>query len=246
MAPPMAIKLAICSLICYWGVIMQEIWIIGLGQFGSIAYRRLSETVPKRHFFLVDPVKENLLKFNGPATTLRVSDGVEFLESNLTSGRNPDWIIPALPIHLAAEWILVHLGAAGLKRIVLPSEIETRIPNPIRGSDGNIYASQADFRCPEDCDEPRDICTVTRKLRKQNMFELLGNLDIAPFRALNIQSHQLGPGIGGYRPDQLFDLMEKVKQARGAILVSTACRCHGVITGLERMSAKSNRTPDSS
>jgi hypothetical protein len=163
---------------------MEEIWIIGLGRFGSIAYRRLSETYPDRRFVLVDPVEENLLKCGGPATTLRISGGAEFLESNLKMGRNPDWIIPALPVHLAAEWILVHLGPARLKRISPPSEIDTLFPNPIRGSDGNIYVSHADFRCPEDCDEPRDICTITRKRRKQDMFELLENLYIKPFKAL--------------------------------------------------------------
>jgi hypothetical protein len=95
--------------------------------------------------------------------------------------------------------------------------------------------SHADFRCPDDCDEPQDICTITRKKRKQNMYELLGKMHSEPFKALNIRSYQLGPGIGGYRTEQLLALMEKVKQAKGPILLSTACRCHGVITGLERL-----------
>ena len=214
---------------------MEEIWIIGLGQFGCIAFQRLSETLKEGHFVLVDPVEENILKCKGPAATLRISDGVKFLERHLKKGRKPDWIIPALPLHLAAEWILMHLGADRLRRIPLPAEIEDLVPNPIRGSEGNIYVSHADFKCPDDCDEPRDICTITREARKQDMFELLGNLDIEPFKALTIQSHQLGPGIGGYRPDQLFELKKKVEQTRGPVLVSTACRCHGVITGLERL-----------
>ena len=214
---------------------MEEIWIIGVGYFGFIAFQRLSDTGKDRHFILVDPVEKNLLKCKGPTTTLRISNGVEFLESYLKKGRQPDWIIPALPVHLAAEWLLLHLGPENLKRMPLLPEIETLVPNSIRGAEGNIYVSHADFRCPADCDEPRDICTVTRDMRKQNMFELLGNFDIEPFKALNIQSHQLGPGIGGYRPDQLYELMEKVEQALGPILLSTACRCHGVITGLERI-----------
>ncbi len=214
---------------------MEEIWIIGLGQFGYIAFQRLSQTVKDRHFVLVDPVERNLRKCRGPAATLRICDGVEFLETYLTMGRQPDWIIPALPVHLAAEWTLLNLGPQRLRRIPLPSEIETLVPNPIRGPEGNIYVSHADFRCPDTCDEPQDICTITRELRKQNMFELLGNLDMEPFKALTIQSHQLGQGVGGYRPDQLFELRQNVEQARGPILVSTACRCHGVITGLERL-----------
>ena len=214
---------------------MEEIWIIGVGQFGYIAFQRLSQAGKDRNFVLVDPVEQNLLSCKGPTTTLRISDGVEFLESHLQEGRQPDWIIPALPVHLAAEWILLHLGPDNLRRIPLSPEIEARVPNPILGPEGNLYVSQADFRCPADCDEPRDICTITREMRKQDMFELLGNLDIEPFKALNIQSHQLGPGIGGYRPEQLFELMENVIQAKGPIALSTACRCHGVISGLERL-----------
>jgi hypothetical protein len=214
---------------------MEEIWIIGLGHFGNIAFTRLSETLKDSHFVLVDPVEKNLLKCKGPAATLRVSDGVKFLETHLKKGRKPDWIIPALPVHLAAEWILLHLGTDRLRRIPLPSEIEVLVPNPIRGSEGNLYVSHADFRCPEDCDEPRDICSITRKMLKQNMYGLLGNLDIKPFKTLNLRSHQLGPGIGGYRPEKLWELMENVEQAPGLILVSTACRCHGVITGIERL-----------
>ncbi len=214
---------------------MEEIWIIGLGRFGYIAFQRLSQAANDRHFVLVDPVEENLLKCNGPAATLRIGDGVAFLESHLNKNRHPDWIIPALPVHLAVEWILLQMGPRMVRRITKPPEFETAVPNPIRSPDGNLYVSHAHFKCPADCDEPRDICTVTREKRHQNMFELLGNLDIEPFESINIRSHQLGPGIGGYRPEQLFELMENVNQARGAIAVSTACRCHGVITGLERI-----------
>ena len=216
-------------------VIMEEIWIIGVGQFGYIAFQRLSHDVKNRHFVLVDPVEQHLLKCKGPTTTLRISDGVEFLESYLNKGHQPDWIIPALPVHLAAEWILLHLGPERLRRIPMPADLQVLVPNPIRGPEGNIYVSHADFRCPADCDEPRDACTITRKRRRQNLYDILGNLDLESFKMLNIRSHQLGPGIGGYRPEQLWGLMESVKQAMGPIALSTACRCHGVMTGLERV-----------
>ena len=214
---------------------MEEIWIIGVGHFGTIAFQRLSQDGKDRHFVLVDPVEKHLLRCKSPTTTLEVSDGMDFCQKHLNKDCHPDWIIPALPVHLAAEWILLHLGPKRLRRIPMPAEFEALVPNPIRGSEGNLYVSHADFRCPADCDEPRDICTVTRDLRKQNMFELLGNLDFKPFSALNIRSHQLGPGIGGYRPEQLFELMKNVTQAIGPIALSTACRCHGVITGFERL-----------
>jgi hypothetical protein len=215
---------------------MEEIWIIGVGHFGQIAYSRLSQATKNRRFVLVDPVEKNLLKCKGPAATLEICDGVEFLVSQLAKGRQPDWIIPALPVHLAAEWILLDLGPTKIRRISLPADLDSLVPNPFRGPEENLYVSHADFRCPVDCDEPRDICSVTRKQRKQDMFELVGNLDIEPFDALTIRSHQLGPGIGGYRPAQLFELKLNVKRARGPLLLSTACRCHGVISGLERVS----------
>lgn len=213
---------------------METIWILGVGHFGYIAFQRLSEAGKDRHFVLVDPVKENLLRCEGPNSSLTVSDGVEFLATHLNRGNEPHWVVPALPVHLAAEWLLLRLGPQMLKRVPVPSKIEMRVPNPIRGPEGNLYVSHADFRCPDNCDEPRDICTITRKKRQQNMYEILENLDMEPFRSLNIRSHQLGPGIGGYRAKQLYELAEKVERAMGPILLSTACRCHGVVTGIER------------
>ena len=154
---------------------------------------------------------------------------------HLNAAKPPDWIIPALPVHLAAEWFLVRMGPERLDRVTVPSKIESLLPNPIRGSDGNIYVSHADFRCPDDCAEPRDICTVTGEPRKRNMFEILSDIHLPSFKALVIRSHQLGAGIGGYRPKHHLTLLDKVDQARGQLLVGTACRCHGVITGLERI-----------
>jgi len=214
---------------------MEEIWIIGVGQFGFLAYRRLSESAKKRHFILVDPIKQNLLRCEGSEATLEQSDGVDFLSKHLhRTERRPDWIIPALPVHLAAEWIVSRLRSEGLRRIAISPRIEPLLPNPIRGSEGNIYVSHADFRCPDDCSEPRGLCTVTQKPRKQNMFDLLRALRIHPFQSMVIRSYQLAPGIGGYRPKQLFALLEGVKKTGGHVLVCTACRCHGVITGLGR------------
>jgi len=213
---------------------MEEIWIVGVGQFGLIAYRRLSKTHKDRRFVLVDPEEANLLKCKGPNTTLEPGDGARFLEQNLVPGNGPDWIVPALPVHLAAEWLLLRMGPERLQRHTLPHEIEPFLPNPLWGTEGNVYVSHAEFRCPDDCAEPRDICTVIGKKRKQNMFEILGDIRLDPFQPLAIRSHQLGPGIGGYRTRQLFSLLDQVERASGHLLVSTACRCHGVITGLER------------
>ena len=211
---------------------MEKIWIIGAGYFGLRAVRGLSKFQKERHFTLVDPVKDTLLQAEGPNRTLEQADGVEYLVNHLHIGNEPDWIIPALPVHLVAEWCLARLGPDRLGRIALPPEIESLLPNPIRGLREEIYVSHATFRCPDDCAEPRDLCTITQKPRKQNMFEILENIERPRFQPLVIRSRQLGPGIGGYKPEQLFSLLSEVTQIQGNLLVATACRCHGVVTGL--------------
>jgi hypothetical protein len=66
------------------------------------------------------------------------------------------------------------------------------------------------------------------------MFERLGDIRFSPWKSLVIRSHQLGAGVGGYRVKELFDLGERVEKTFAPILLSTACSCHGVITGLKR------------
>jgi hypothetical protein len=214
---------------------MKKIWIIGLGQFGLHAVRYLSKKNKGIQFVLVDAVEANLMQAAGPNRSLERADGVVFLERNLHTDQEPDWIIPALPIHLAAEWCLVKQKPARFGRVPLPAEIKPILPNPMEAYNGDIYLSHADFRCPGDCAEPRDICTVTQKPRKRNMFEVLTDVKMPAFQSLVIRSHQLGPNIGGYRPVMLFELLERIKQAGNNLLVSTACRCHGVVTGMARI-----------
>jgi hypothetical protein len=67
------------------------------------------------------------------------------------------------------------------------------------------------------------------------MHDVLANLNFEQFIPLNIRSHQLGPGIGGYRLGQLLEMKAIVEQITGPVLLSTACRCHGVVTALERL-----------
>lgn len=211
---------------------MEEIWIIGVGQFGHLAWERLSGRRQNTHFVLVDPSAENLSRCEGDHISKEHTDGVGFLSQHLTHTDGPAWIIPALPVHLAAEWLLEYLGPRQIQRVIPPPELDPRLPHPIRGQSGDIYVTHATFKCPDDCAEPRDICTVTGKKRKRNMFEVLGEISLPPFQSLVVRSHQLGPGIGGYRPRQLRGLLQHMEQASGPFLISTACRCHGVVTGL--------------
>jgi len=213
---------------------MEKIWIIGVGRFGLLAVERLSKKYKNAHFVLADSENKKFELIQYPDCTLEQTDGVKFLYERLTPDNAPDWIIPSLPVHLAAEWCVCSLGLDFIAPIDIPHEIDPFLPNPIRGAGGDIYVTHASFLCPDNCNEPENICTVTKKRRKTNMFELLEKIQLPGFQSLVIQSHQLAPGVGGLKPVQLFDLKKKVEQAQENLLISTACRCHGVITGLKK------------
>ncbi|MFH0730979.1 MAG: potassium transporter [Pseudomonadota bacterium] len=212
----------------------ETIWIAGMGYFGLRALQKLSMQGKERQFVLIDPATATLEAVECGKCGFEQTDAVAYLEHHLRPGNVPDWIIPALPLHLAAEWCLRRLGPKRFgRKLSLPLDMDLLLRNPVRGTTGDIHVSHASFRCPEDCPEPRDICTVTRSARKQNMFELLQLLRFPLFESLVIRSHQLAAGVGGYRAAQLFSLLRQVDEAKGDVLISTACRCHGVMTGLE-------------
>ena len=213
---------------------METVWIIGVGQFGSYAVNRLSKQYKDWQFVLVDQVKENLFKAKGPNIAIEHSDGVSFLNDCLEPGTKVSWIIPSLPVHLAWEWCRLKTGPDRLVRTRLSSGIDPLLPNPMHGTNGDVYTSNADFICPVDCSEPKDICTVTKRPRKQDMFARLEELQYKEYYPIVLRSMQLAPGIGGYSPGQLFSFFKKTQQHKGLLLLCTACRCHGVITGVDR------------
>jgi hypothetical protein len=157
-------------------------------------------------------------------------DGVGYLERNLIGPRYPHWIVPAIPVHVAYEWIRAKLAAAKkLTRIPVPPVLIGKVPHPIKGRVGQLYISIADFKCPDNCPEPVDICSHTGKPRPMILHEFLKSMRLKGFQSIVIRSHQLAPGVGGYKPGQLFEALKEVETARTPVLLSTACRCHGVM-----------------
>jgi hypothetical protein len=76
------------------------------------------------------------------------------------------------------------------------------------------------------------MCSVTRKRRQANLFELIQNIKVPGYKTLVVRSRQLAPGVGGYQLSTLWRLLEAVKSSKKDILFATACRCHGVINAL--------------
>ena len=159
-------------------------------------------------------------------------NAISCLDQLLSSHQVFDYIIPAVPFHLAYEYLLFKLKPFGASRGEIPPL--AGLPNPAKGKTGDLYTSLADFVCPDDCLEPPRYCTVTRRKRGSPLYRRLMNLS-GSFESRVIRSQQLGPGVGGFRLQELLALGEDLQGRRGSgrlILISTACRCHGVTSAL--------------
>jgi hypothetical protein len=206
--------------------------IIGCGNFGSKAAEKLLEKNPHSKIIVVDKNRKAIKKVSHLPVESEVCDGTSYLKQFLSKGRKINYIIPSVPSHLAFEFILSQLKPWGGKRGKVPPL--SGLPNPLVGKTGDLYTSFANFLCPEDCPEPAQYCTVTRQRRPKPLFQILNDLKGA-FESRVIRSQQLAPGVGGYRPAVLLNLLENLKkrmEPHRTILISTSCRCHGVTSAL--------------
>ena len=206
--------------------------IIGCGHFGGCAVEKLHRKDPHSKIIVVDKSKEAIKKISHlPAETV-ICDGLLYLNKFFSEGRSANYIVPAVPFHLAFEFILSRLKPTGAKRrkvSILPG-----VPNPMRGKKGDLYTSLANFFCPEDCPEPAQYCTLTKEKRRKPLYKILMDLR-GPFESKVIWSHQLGPGMGGFRYMDLLDLLQDLREIKTPgrlILISTASRCHGVTSAI--------------
>jgi hypothetical protein len=206
--------------------------IIGCGHFGSRAAEKLFQKDPHSEIIVVDKSKGALQKVSRLPIQTVACDGIFYLSQFLSEDRKVNYIIPAVPFHLAFEFILSQLKSLRAKRRKIPPL--SGLPNPVSGKTGDLYTSLANFLCSENCPEPAQYCTVTKKKRPNPLYRVLNELEGA-FESRVIRSQQLGPGIGGFQPEALLDLLEYIKERRNPdrlILISTASRCHGVTSAL--------------
>ncbi|MBW1739522.1 MAG: potassium transporter [Deltaproteobacteria bacterium] len=211
-------------------------WIIGAGKFGTKAVERLHKKRPGASFTVVDQDAEALKRLDHLPAEKVCKEGASYLEAHLDTQIEPDWIIPAVPVHLAFEWVRLKLSNHGrIQVLAVPEEIEKMLPNPIRGPQGQLFVSYADFRCPDNCTEPIDRCTFTGKPRKGLLYKRIEEISYKDFRSIVIQSHQLAPGVGGYQPEALKKSFAEVTKTKTPVIYSTACLCHGVMHAFRLM-----------
>lgn len=209
---------------------MPYFWIIGGGKFGLKAANALGNANPSDRITLVEQEKTVCRQIRKLGYQTVCMDGIQYLGRYLISAHYPDWIIPAIPVHVAYEWIRTKLSAGSEPlRIPVPAGLTGKLPNPIKGQAGQFYISIADFKCPDNCPEPADICTHTGKPRPMILHEFLKSIRHRDFKSIVLRSHQLAPGVGGYKPEELFKALKEVETAQAPVLLSTACSCHGVM-----------------
>ena len=211
----------------------EAVFIIGAGQFGGRAARIMSQDSASP-LYVVD-VDDGSLSLLGDLPVERIqSDGVRFLIESYHLLDRQNTIIPAVPVHLAFEWVKgCQEGKHRISRIPIPEEIRPDLPHTWPGSDGSLLVSYADFRCPDDCPEP-EFCTVSGERRDEPLHDSLSRLNLPQFKVHIIRSHQLAPGLGGYKLEDLLRAVEKVSGGgEGRWLIGTACKCHGIITAFE-------------
>jgi len=210
---------------------VSRLLILGAGRFGRLAAQRLGQRHPQAVITVVDQAPEFDRNPTFEACQTVMMDGIDYLVGVLADGVTPDWIVPAMPIHVAWLWMKRDLAAAGRHVVDLPvpATVDPLVPHPLRGDHGQLYASNADFICPDDCPEPERFCTVTGKPRPVVMFAHLAALRVAGFAPVVIRSRQLAPGVGGYRPADLRQAEAAALAAPEAVLLATACKCHAVI-----------------
>jgi len=208
----------------------QKAYILGSGSFGSRAFSFLQRQFQTVDILVVDHRSGPLERILADGGRTIVMDAISFLTSSETNIHPDDWIVPAVPIHVAFEWIWQELKPISeCTAIPVPEMLEARLPNPIRGAQDQLYISNAPFICPDDCPEPDDLCTVTGEPRPQVLCDTLSNLRLPDYHSTCIVSSQLAPGVGGYQFRTLLRALKDIKAQPGKILVSTACKCHGVM-----------------
>ena len=206
----------------------DRFWIIGAGRFGRIAVERITERFPHAAVTVVD---RQPLPFDATGVAVIRDDGIFWLNRMLDPDAPVDLIVPAIPMHVAAEWIKTCLlSEYHVEPLPIPDHWLNRMPHAIRGNSGQAFVSHADFICPDNCPEPESICTHTGKPRPIDLFRLLDGLELESILPIVLRSHQLLPGVGGIYPQALIHALERVRcHQRCSVMIATACRCHGVV-----------------
>lgn len=201
--------------------------VAGVGKFGRLAVERLLSAREATSILVAEKDSEKTRGEGRPGVVVRNSDAVSLLVESRGIASD-DVILPMVPFHLAAAYLLA--ATKGLSETCLPASVVALVPNPVRVDVSTLCCSRADFICPDDCPEG-DRCTITG-LPRDPLYAHLAELNIPGFQMVVLRSCQILPGLGGYSFGDLLDLGDRI--GPGKYVVATSCKCHGIMTAVEK------------
>ncbi|MBI5523663.1 MAG: hypothetical protein HY910_13630 [Desulfarculus sp.] len=201
--------------------------ILGGGRFGRLAGMRLEGRVLALAEVVPTP---DLAELGVPVWPL---EAVAAANQALASARPPAWLVPCVPVHFLARWLLASLAAQGARTLPVPPQAEAGLPLLGRGQEGQLFLSLTNTLCPDDCPEPASICPKTGQPRGLPLYQRLMGLSLPGWGTAVLRSHQLAPGVGGLAASGMLEIRQRMAGQGGRWLIATACRCHGVLSGLE-------------
>lgn len=211
---------------------LETVWVLGAGHFGGQAVKQVRKMLPSARIVVVDVAQVQDIT---AADDTVCCDAVTWVVDHLQPETSGTLIIPALPLHVAFEWLhgVMTMEGVSCKQVDLPESLLNSLPHPLRLHAWQAAISHADFLCPANCPEPDRLCSYTGEPRPLALYELLRTIDAGGFQKKIIRSRQFAPGVGGFYPEDLWDLYEYAKEHSGFdLLVGTACKCHGIIDGV--------------
>ena len=206
-----------------------EVFLVaGGGRFGRQAVKKMLLR-PRAQVYVIDKnpstAEKLLAEIPLPEGRLVVADAVTYLSSYVSQDDHDSaWIVPTIPLHLAAALIRQLTGRGHLDWDEMPS-----LPHGFLAPNGELYSSLADFTCPEDCPQPPDHCYTTGEPREKSLVHILRDILYHDYPSLVLQSRQLAPGVGGFQVAAIRQLLKQMENdIPGPLVFSTACLCHGV------------------
>lgn len=210
---------------------MSRVLVVGFGKFGQPALPKIRRRWPKAGIWIIDRDPGNLTSGPEIAGVRVLQDGAAFLWEHRKRLDPGDWIIPAVPFHLAGDWLRRALVRyRPIRKIQPPRWLGAGLPFSLV-QQKDLYLSLADFKCPENCPAPKGTCFRTGEKRPRTLAAVLADRPIDRGTLRLLHSRQLAPGLGGFRFAELQQLEHWAQSVKSPVYLATICTCHGVVTG---------------
>ena len=121
----------------------RRFWIIGAGRFGKIAATRISRHIPGATITVVD--RKPFIMASEGITTI-VAEGIQWLKAMLDPNAAVDMIVPAIPVHVTAQWLKYSLDHRfAIHPFRIPDSLLLQMPNALRGKTGQAFVQRKSF-----------------------------------------------------------------------------------------------------